>query len=538
MWLPTLVSTLFLAEAIWRFVDEGDTVEQRANAKFNGVNLVIFALLGLSCVSWPLISAKFQGQKDEKNVESEEKAKDEVVVVVERQDSLSVLKAARSIIHGGRRDDDKKAEVSSSPPADTPASPASADAPELPALSPAPAPAPKRQVTYLTNLKTFLTFIVVAHHTVCIFTVDAGGIQTNAVYGTLGKADFSYSNFYFGAHWFTGVNQMYFMAAFFLISAYFCPKSLDRKGFRVFVLDKIVRIGGGYLLYSAFLGPLLGLWIRAYLGEPLRYQYGPGTTWFLLWLLNFQLIYAALAQVLPSLRFNMPHPLVLVFAIGGVLCGLWAAMLYALNDGASPWMMFGEMNKWQYGIALYIPFFYAGIVGGRNNWLQSVEEMKKWVVWVLRAYVVAIMVTDLLSIISAGKGNHGIHISPKWSIVMPTYAVAMTLVMMQLFHQYFNATPQSKLMKHAGVAAYTVYIIQFWPMQLVMLTYVEILKAAGVPIVFEGWTFFTVNAAGQPAVLSEACMWGGWVFVFVVTQALVWPMGYYMRKLPVLNKML
>jgi len=533
MWLPTLVSTLFLAEAIWRFVDEGDTVEQRASTIFNGVNLVIFALLGFSCVSWPLISAKFQGQKDEKNVEREEKA--EVVVVVERQDSLSVLKAARS---GGRRDD-KKDEVSSSPPTDAPASPASADAPELPALPPAPAPAPKRQVTYLTNLKTFLTFIVVTHHTVGIFNTDAGRyIQTGTYYGTT-AADFSSSNFYFGAFWFTGVNQYYFMAAFFLISAYFCPKSLDRKGFRVFVLDKIVRIGGGYLLYSAFLGPLLGLWIRAYLGEPLRYQYDHGTTWFLIWLLNFQLIYAALAQVLPSLRFNMPHPLVLVFAIGGVLCGLWAAMNYALDNGANPWNQFGEMNMWHYGIALYIPFFYAGIVGGRNNWLQSVEEMKKWVVWVLRAYVVAMMVTDVFWVISYyGMGHHGIHINKFWYVLVPTYAVAMTLVMMQLFHQYFNATPQSKLMKNAGVAAYTVYIIQFWPMQVVMLTYVEILKAAGVPIVFEGWTFFTVNAAGQPAVLSEACMWGGWVFVFVLTQALVWPMGYYMRKLPVLNKML
>merc|ERR1712157_467060 len=125
MWLPTLVSTLFLAEAIWRFVDEGDTVEQRASAIFNGVNTIIFALLGLSCVSWPLLSAKFQGQKDEKNVESEEKAKAEVVVVVERPSvervsSFSILKAARS---GGRRDD-KKAEVSSAPPADAPASPA------------------------------------------------------------------------------------------------------------------------------------------------------------------------------------------------------------------------------------------------------------------------------------------------------------------------------------------------------------------------------------------------------------------------------
>merc|ERR1711959_813551 len=194
MWLPTLVSTLFVAEAIWRFVDEGSGVEQRASAIFNGVNTVIFALLGFACVSWPLISAKFQGQKDEKNVESEEKAKDEVVIVVERQDSLSVLKAAMS---GGRRDDDKKVEVPSSPPADAPASPAPADAPELPALPPAPAPAPKRQVTYLTNLKTFLTFIVVAHHTVNIFTAEAGNIETNAIYGTT-AADLSIITFYFG----------------------------------------------------------------------------------------------------------------------------------------------------------------------------------------------------------------------------------------------------------------------------------------------------------------------------------------------------
>merc|ERR1712159_844263 len=111
---------------------------------------------------------------------------------------------------GGRREE-KKAEVSSAPPADAPASPASADAPELPALPPAPAPAPKRQVTYLTNLKTFLTFIVVAHHTVCIFTAEAGNIRTNAVYATT-AADYSFSNFWYGAHWFTGVNQYYFMS--------------------------------------------------------------------------------------------------------------------------------------------------------------------------------------------------------------------------------------------------------------------------------------------------------------------------------------
>ena len=54
------------------------------------------------------------------------------------------------------------------------------------------------------------------------------------------------------------------MAAFYLISGYFCPKSLDRKGFRKFVLDKLVRLGGPFILFSMFLGPLLYLWQFAY----------------------------------------------------------------------------------------------------------------------------------------------------------------------------------------------------------------------------------------------------------------------------------
>ena len=113
----------------------------------------------------------------------------------------------------------------------------------------------------------------------------------------------------------------------------------------------------------------------------------------------------------------------------------------------------------------------------------------------------------------------------------------MTLVVLQLFHQYFNATPQSKLMRNAGSAAYLVYVIQFWPMNLVMMTFVEILKAAGTPIIFiNGHNFITTDAEGNGTYLSEGAIWGGFFFVLVLTQLILWPLSFYLRKLPVMNK--
>merc|ERR1711959_102488 len=177
-------------------------------------------------------------------------------------------------------------------------------------------------------------------------------------------------------------NQYYFMAAFYLISAYFCVKSLDRKGFRRFVIDKLVRLGGPFILWSMLLSPLLYLWTDAYAGIPLQYNYGTGPTWFILWLLNFSLIYAVVAQVLPSLHFKMPHPLLLLvlgLGLGGAFYGLNGAI------GSSLYNYLGFMTMWTFGLCIYVPFFVAGIAGGRNDWLRDhVEDMATWVVWFLR----------------------------------------------------------------------------------------------------------------------------------------------------------
>jgi hypothetical protein len=332
------------------------------------------------------------------------------------------------------------------------------------------------------------------------------------------------------------------MGAFFLISAYFCPKSLDRKGFRAFVIDKLVRLGGPFLLFSMLLGPVLYVWQYAYAGFPVTYHFSPttvGPPWFILWLLNFSLIYAVVAQVLPSLHFKMPHPLLLLvlgLGLGGVF--------YAISINIGEWISFANMVFWQFGLAIYVPFFVAGIAGGRNDWLRSVENMATWLVWCLRITVVGFWVLQFFNIAQYYPPGplSSVHIGSLESISIPIYAVAMTLAEMQLFHQYFNSSPQSIFMKSAGLAAYTVYVIHPWVLSLFQLIFIEILKAANVSIAFseqrvEDIIYLTVDANGEPALLPDAYIWSGWVFVFVLTQLVVWPLAHYFRKLPVMNKM-
>jgi len=500
VWLCTTISVLLFAEGIWRLADPGVGVDNVASSSFQGANFILFCVFGLCCLYWPEKPAP-SASKDE------EPAAGEKGVV-----GLDVETPAANG-EGAERCKEEDA----------------------PGAKP-----PKRQITYLTNLKTFLTFIVVTHHTVGQFTRPVGAGLSTVAANFLSPDLQPKSSFLTGGSWFQSVDQAYFMATFFFISAYFCPRSLDRKGFKKFVIDKIVRLGGPFVLYSAFLGPLLFLMCQAYAGQPLSYSYNTGPTWFILWLLNFSIAYAVIAQFAPTLKLGMPHPFVLL-AIGAALCGVFYGMTVALGGSAyapTAWNYFGSMVFWAYGLAMYIPFFAAGVLAGRNDWLKGVEEMQTWVAWTLR--VVCVGFWTLVFLMTAEYAIPIPSIEAKqWELVMnlipPVYAVAMTLAIMQLFHQYFNA--QSSLMRWAGPTAYIVYAIHFWPMNLVMITFIEIIKAAGVPVVFEGLVFFSTTADGERSLLPEACIWGGWVMLFVLTQLVVWPLGFYARKAPVLDMM-
>ena len=179
-WLPTVISVAFIGEGIWRMVASGEATNaaEKATAVFNFVNFLIFGLLGLSCVCWPFLSKWFQRKQE----------------CEEGDSSASGGRGASSSPPGPTGTTGSRLDVIVDEAGKAPAAPGAVHAPE-------PQAGPKR-ITYLTNLKTFLTFIVVAHHAAGQwYNSSAGGIGTHHL--LVG------SGFTIVADFFQNCNQMY-----------------------------------------------------------------------------------------------------------------------------------------------------------------------------------------------------------------------------------------------------------------------------------------------------------------------------------------
>merc|ERR1711977_709355 len=160
--------------------------------------------------------------------------------------------------------------------------------------------------------------------------------------------------------------------------------------------------GGPFVIDSVLLGPAMDLWISSYGGvSVLSWQYNMGPLWFVLWLLNFSLIYAAVAHIAPKGRqCASPRPLLVVggaLALAAVLCPCFWGLSLVLGE----WQFLGGMEYWQYGICVYVTAFFGGVAVGRHGLLKCVEEMKTWVVWVLRATCLLFWIPIMLSIVNA-----------------------------------------------------------------------------------------------------------------------------------------
>jgi len=285
---------------------------------------------------------------------------------------------------------------------------------------------------------------------------------------------------------------------------------------------------------------------NAFAGQPLRYNEDCGPTWFVFWLLNFSILYAIIAQFMPVIKFKMPHPVLMT--LGGFAIGLiWFGLNIPL--GLSAWFGFWNNAGVAQLISMYIPFFAAGIIAGRSGWLETIVSRSQCTRWGLRVALIIFLLALTVAMVFEHQFvtafYYGILLEgPLWialqvlfACLVGWYAVGMTCAEISFFHEFLNFN--TKFMGAMGAAAYAVYIIHPWIFNLWIMVFVEILKAAHVPIVFiSGPIYQTIGADGEPEALSGGMLWGGQTFVFVLTQLTVWPAAYYLRKLPILNKML
>jgi surface polysaccharide O-acyltransferase-like enzyme len=231
------------------------------------------------------------------------------------------------------------------------------------------APAADR-VEFISRYKGLLATLVVLIH-------------TGITYGGVGGWDFV------DAHdvlWLkvltTTINsfsQSFVLGAFFFISAYFLPRSLEKKGPALFLTDRLIKLGIPYLLYYFLFMPLLVALGHRAMGEPVELHYylhycNSGPLWFIEALFLFTLAYLIirLLRRSPGRKPFAPglpcRSAILSYIILAAVLGFAVRLVFPIG-----W----TLHNLQLGFfPMYIILFAAGIKAGEEKWLERIAEMQ------------------------------------------------------------------------------------------------------------------------------------------------------------------
>lgn len=206
---------------------------------------------------------------------------------------------------------------------------------------------------------------------------------------------------------FNAINQSYFMGLFFLLAGYYTPRSFDRKGPLLYLVDRLVRLGIPLLAFFFVLYPLTNAladagggagvvagWLRGVAHGP----YGPGPLWFAIALLIFALAYTAWRKVRPDGRAPaafLPRWPVVLLAITGIGLAAFIVRLVVPVGREILWLQPGYFPS-------YIALFAAG-AGAAPHQLLGRVTFRAALPWL----VLAMLAIASLPLVAATRGAAG-----------------------------------------------------------------------------------------------------------------------------------
>jgi len=357
------------------------------------------------------------------------------------------------------------------------------------------------RIYFLDNLKVLLALLVVLDHVAQPY--GPGGSGWWIASDPQSPIDFLVLGL------FMAVISSFFMGLFFMISAYFVPGSLDRKGPAKFIRDRLVKLGVPIPIFMFAVFPIMGYLLFHY-GQPVinfysdyinifgpQYKLNFGHTWFLALLLIFSAVYVAYWLVKrPSANVKRAFPgnmAIVTFAMAmgliSFVVGIWAPMnSWVLQDLFEP-----------YHLAQYAMLFAAGIIAYREGWIDAIPgaTAKLW----SRVAILMVILLPVVIIVTNGKDFSaglalfagGLTLASFFGSVWEAFmCVSMCIAMLSLFKNRFNY--QTPIMKAMADNSFTVYLIHI-PI-IVFLQYLligvaidplikfTIVGAIGIPLAF------------------------------------------------------
>lgn len=309
---------------------------------------------------------------------------------------------------------------------------------------------------FIDNLRVFCIIIVVFIHTAVTYScIGRWYYNEPSLLGGLDQLFF----YLFQSH-----AQAFSMSLFFLIAGYFIPDSLNRKGRKKFILDRLYRLGIPVLVFIFILHPIcvkiahpeadiasmmLG-GIKN--GEFLSWT---GPLWFALTLLFFSIIYSFFYRPALSVGKNMNITAPKIISLIGLITLLAFCIRIFMPIGTS-WM-----NLQFCYFAAYVVMFYIGTLVAKYNLLQKLTYSKGRN-WLILAFVIGLPIW--FSAVFFGKAADGsIHIEGGLATASFVYAlwesffcVAFIVGLFGITQAKFNM--QNKLMKFLSANTFGIYV--------------------------------------------------------------------------------
>ena len=265
------------------------------------------------------------------------------------------------------------------------------------------------RMLYIDNLRILLTVLVILHH----LAIGYGGLGSWYYQEAGPMSDVGEILMVF----FAGINQAFFMGFFFLISSYFTPGSVDRKGSWVYIKDRLIRLGIPLIFYIICLAPIIkyatsrsvirfnaslfqSFWTSSinYIKSYPDIGIDVGPLWFVLTLLVFSIVYGLGRLVInPASTLSRGE----TQTPGNMAIALFALGVGLVTFTVRIWLPIG----WEYWLLhLQFPFFpqyiamlTVGILAYRRNWFAGITATmgKQWAVTAVAAVVVFTLIFQL-----------------------------------------------------------------------------------------------------------------------------------------------
>jgi len=260
------------------------------------------------------------------------------------------------------------------------------------------------------------------------------------------------------------------MGFFFFIAGYFTPGTLDRKGPCSFIIDRLLRLGIPWFLFSFLVRPSI-IYIMNVNTLGIKYSFtenilqmknvAPGPMWFLETLLVFSVGYMLWNLLLPDSDSKKKEtgkiPGDLSIMTAGLLIMFLTFVVRTFYPVGSRFLHFQLGNFPQ-----YITLFAGGIVAYRLKWplIIAADRGLKWIA----AAVILLLLLTVAMLANSDVARPGTAFAGgfAWQSLLLSawesfYCISMVMGLLFLFGNWFNH--QGKLARALSADAYAVYIV-------------------------------------------------------------------------------